>query len=174
MGMALEGIMTTFDEKLDSNNETNKVISSVVAKLRADVERMSQSKEFDVSYLLTAVEKKIDTFAGNMLKKVDLNDAKLSEEAKQLQTQVETLQDCVLTQGSAADTTRPRSVKAPECPYCMEELRPPAPIFQCLSGHLICEGCKDNPTIRNCPSCHRHFRDETEVWSRFWSHCFLS
>eukprot|EP00092_Neocalanus_flemingeri_P023305 GFUD01025269.1.p1 GENE.GFUD01025269.1~~GFUD01025269.1.p1 ORF type:complete len:530 (-),score=100.66 GFUD01025269.1:119-1708(-) len=40
---------------------------------------------------------------------------------------------------------------APECPYCMEELRPPRHIFQCFTGHLICEKCLAK--WRDCPTC---------------------
>eukprot|EP00092_Neocalanus_flemingeri_P028665 GFUD01031126.1.p1 GENE.GFUD01031126.1~~GFUD01031126.1.p1 ORF type:complete len:521 (+),score=127.53 GFUD01031126.1:84-1646(+) len=54
------------------------------------------------------------------------------------------------------DTVNQKSAKtlaAPECPYCMEELRPPGRIFQCFTGHLICQKCLANPSIRECPTC---------------------
>eukprot|EP00092_Neocalanus_flemingeri_P028664 GFUD01031125.1.p1 GENE.GFUD01031125.1~~GFUD01031125.1.p1 ORF type:complete len:536 (+),score=120.28 GFUD01031125.1:84-1691(+) len=43
------------------------------------------------------------------------------------------------------------TLAAPECPYCMEELRPPRHIFQCFTGHLICEKCLAK--WRDCPTC---------------------
>merc|ERR1719186_1230450 len=46
-----------------------------------------------------------------------------------------------------------KNIEAPECPYCMEEMRPPGRIFQCLIGHLICEKCLASPSIRDCPTC---------------------
>ena len=55
-------------------------------------------------------------------------------------------------------TPRPTSSSAPECPVgilelefdppccvlqvCLEEMRPPANIFQCENGHLVCGGCR--------------------------------
>merc|ERR1711864_5135 len=124
--------------------------------------------EVQVCDLLTAVDKKIDIFAGNILQQVNFIDVKLTGKANQLQSQVETLQDCVLTRGAGADS-RPSSVKAPECPYCMEELRPPAAIFQGLSGHLICQRCKDSPTIRACPTCHQAFSGRNRGLESFLS-----
>merc|ERR1719186_1924418 len=46
-----------------------------------------------------------------------------------------------------------KNIDAPECPYCMEEMRPPGRIFQCMIGHLICEKCLASPSIRDCPTC---------------------
>eukprot|EP00092_Neocalanus_flemingeri_P002700 GFUD01002890.1.p1 GENE.GFUD01002890.1~~GFUD01002890.1.p1 ORF type:complete len:477 (-),score=135.67 GFUD01002890.1:299-1729(-) len=73
----------------------------------------------------------------------------------EVQFQLEMLQDSVLNAVSTPAT--PVNVIYPECPYCMEELQPPAKIFQCLSGHLICETCQSKPAIRDCPSCHEQF-----------------
>merc|ERR1712096_325355 len=48
-----------------------------------------------------------------------------------------------------------KNIDAPECPYCMEEMRPPGRIFQCMIGHLICEKCLASPSIRDCPTCNQ-------------------
>ena len=40
--------------------------------------------------------------------------------------------------------------RAPECPICFEELRPPMQIIQCLKGHKLCEPCSLKPEIANC------------------------
>merc|ERR1711974_561245 len=47
----------------------------------------------------------------------------------------------------------PRLEKEFECPVCLEVMLPPKKIFQCVHGHLICDGCKNHPEIRSCPSC---------------------
>ena len=41
--------------------------------------------------------------------------------------------------------------RAPECPICFEELRPPVKIIQCLKGHKLCEPCSIKPEIQGCP-----------------------
>eukprot|EP00092_Neocalanus_flemingeri_P039997 GFUD01043566.1.p1 GENE.GFUD01043566.1~~GFUD01043566.1.p1 ORF type:complete len:235 (+),score=66.87 GFUD01043566.1:181-885(+) len=42
-----------------------------------------------------------------------------------------------------------------ECPVCYEEMKPPAHIWQCSQGHLVCEPCKTKPEVRNCPTCRQ-------------------
>lgn len=42
-----------------------------------------------------------------------------------------------------------------ECPICFEDMEPPKEIWQCEGGHTICGTCKDQPTIKNCPTCSR-------------------
>ena len=39
------------------------------------------------------------------------------------------------------------------CPVCMELLKPPSRIFQCSEGHILCENCKENPSLVHCPQC---------------------
>jgi len=39
------------------------------------------------------------------------------------------------------------------CPVCMELLKPPLRIFQCPEGHILCENCKENPSLVHCPQC---------------------
>merc|ERR1711971_168203 len=43
----------------------------------------------------------------------------------------------------------------PECPVCLEEMAPPARIFQCRNGHLICETCKTELRPCICPKCRQ-------------------
>jgi len=40
-----------------------------------------------------------------------------------------------------------------ECPVCLELAWPPKRIYQCKEGHIICDTCKANPNLRNCPMC---------------------
>ena len=42
----------------------------------------------------------------------------------------------------------------PQCTKCWESLRPPNAIFQCLGGHVICEGCHESAGQGKCPSCN--------------------
>jgi len=39
------------------------------------------------------------------------------------------------------------------CPVCLELLKPPLRIFQCPEGHILCENCKENPSMVHCPQC---------------------
>merc|ERR1711915_85674 len=42
-----------------------------------------------------------------------------------------------------------------ECPVCLEEMRPPVRIWQCVSGHAVCEECRKSPLVKDCPSCRQ-------------------
>merc|ERR1711892_362620 len=48
-----------------------------------------------------------------------------------------------------------RSISELECPVCLEEMRPPVRIWQCVSGHAVCEGCRKSPLVRDCPTCRQ-------------------
>ena len=45
-----------------------------------------------------------------------------------------------------------------ECSVCLDEMKPPVKIFQCQNGHVMCESCKNHPTMKKCPTC-RHGLD---------------
>ena len=38
----------------------------------------------------------------------------------------------------------------PECPICMEDMRPPLQIFSCNNGHLICSVCRPRMNGNMC------------------------
>ena len=42
-----------------------------------------------------------------------------------------------------------------ECPICLEEMRPPMRIWQCVSGHAVCDICRRNPRVKECPTCRQ-------------------
>jgi len=69
-----------------------------------------------------------------------------------LQTQLEMLQDSVLT--AVSTPPAPALPVYPECPVCFERLAPPAKIYQCTNGHLLCQTCQAKPNIPDCPYCH--------------------
>ena len=35
----------------------------------------------------------------------------------------------------------------PECPVCLEQMRPPVHIFTCENGHAICGTCRFGPAV---------------------------
>ena len=49
-----------------------------------------------------------------------------------------------------------------ECSVCLEEMRPPAKIFQCRNGHVMCGECAEHPeAVARCPSCRMPLMGET-------------
>merc|ERR1712029_678387 len=49
-----------------------------------------------------------------------------------------------------APKAAPQAPVAPDCPICYELMSPPARIFQCGAGHLVCGTCR--PRLQECPS----------------------
>ena len=48
-------------------------------------------------------------------------------------------------------------LKIPECVICLDELRPPLKIVQCIKGHKVCEPCSEKVEVKACPSCKAGF-----------------
>ena len=44
---------------------------------------------------------------------------------------------------------------APDCPVCLEEMKPPTQIFNCRNGHLICADCR--PRLSICTNCRAEY-----------------
>jgi len=133
------------------------VTTTLRRELVAQQDAINQAQARDTLGLLTCLKQDIinsvvslkDGLVGSTSSRANLS--AISE----IQLQLEMLQDSVLTAVSSPPSVAMPSY--PECPYCMEELVPPAKILQCLSGHLICETCQAKPAITDCPSCHQQF-----------------
>ena len=85
-------------------------------------------------------------------------EASLRQTQKKHEMEVKQLErDIAMTNSQLERLNHPREnarlEKEFECPVCLEVMLPPKKIFQCVHGHLICEGCKNHPEIRSCPSC---------------------
>ena len=55
--------------------------------------------------------------------------------------------------GKTPGRTTPNMEKEFECPVCLEMMGPPRKIFQCPSGHLLCDVCKTHTHERTCHVC---------------------
>ena len=86
---------------------------------------------------------KLEQLAAKQLdKKIQLDNefTEMSSEEAAILDKMKTLKSKldVMISGDA-----PRNVpKVPECPACMEEMVPPTRIFQCATGHPVCETCR--------------------------------
>ena len=52
-------------------------------------------------------------------------------------------------------TMRSALMKESECPICLQEML--GRIWQCESGHLVCEDCHSRPEVACCPTCRANF-----------------
>ena len=49
-------------------------------------------------------------------------------------------------------------LKLLECPVCLEVAWPPKKIFQCMQGHIICNGCRKHLKVTKCPICRQQLK----------------
>merc|ERR1712172_112711 len=52
-----------------------------------------------------------------------------------------------------------------ECPVCLNPLRSPVQMFQCVSGHIVCGNCK--PKIQACPKCRERMMGRAHDFENF-------
>ena len=79
-------------------------------------------------------------------KEIEDNSKDIHEKLKNIKTHLD-----LLTSSSTPD------LPCPECPICLEYMRPPMKIVQCHNGHLVCEGCSKMKEIETCPTCREEF-----------------
>merc|ERR1712240_208221 len=75
----------------------------------------------------------------NERKMIEEKDKDICEKLKNIKTQLD-----MLTSSTVPD------LPCPECPICLEYMRPPMKIIQCNNGHLACESCSEMERIETC------------------------
>ena len=51
----------------------------------------------------------------------------------------------------------------PECPVCLETMRPLSAMVQCVSGHLLCLHCASRMVVLVCPTCRGEIKGRAGV-----------
>ena len=82
--------------------------------------------------------------------------AKMMAKSKGFQECVNIVKEYLDKEEAPAPTPATPACVIPECPVCMEELKPPVQIFNCYNGHLICSSCKPRVTNNRC-HCRAHY-----------------
>ena len=54
---------------------------------------------------------------------------------------------------------------APECPICLESLAPPARLYNCPEGHLLCSECRTKVQI--CHSCRKPLQGRATAMEQY-------
>jgi len=109
---------------------------------------------------ITAIEQTLDegknTLEVEHQKEIDELQAKHAEEktlfenfCTEKKNQKQILQAELQQRLQAAQPAPPASL-IPECPICMESMKPPLQIFTCSNGHLICSICRPKVNMNKC------------------------
>merc|ERR1712215_137192 len=68
---------------------------------------------------------------------------------------------------STIESSKKGFSSVPLCPVCWEEMKPPKRIFQCTNGHLVCEGCRNQPQLVKCPTCREPIMGRATAMEHF-------
>ena len=128
---------TSKDEKLKASEvEYDKEVENTKQAHANEIQDYLKTKEAELtSELEQLAEEKLDRKIqiDNEFTKMSSEEAAILDKMKTLKTKLD-----VMISGDA-----PQDVpKVPECPACMEEMVPPTRIFQCATGHPVCETCR--------------------------------
>ena len=125
-------------------------------------QKMEQKLEEKLEQKLEQIEQKLElkleqkteqTMEQKMEKKIEQKmEQKLEKSLEQKLTQLEQrLDQKIETKFEYLMENIEAPTRAPMCPICFEELRPPVKIIQCLNGHKLCEPCSQKPDVVSCP-----------------------
>ena len=59
----------------------------------------------------------------------------------------------------------PSPTPAPECPICLDSLAPPARLYNCPEGHLLCSECRSKVDI--CQSCRKPLQGRATAMEQY-------
>ena len=110
------------------------------------------------------------------LENVDIMDKKILEAKQDMKTRIKEYEDLIkkykdeaenldeqivknkrkrydLEKAMCSRLKLPCTSKTPECPVCLEEMKPPTQIFHCHNGHLVCAECRPKVINDMCITC---------------------
>ena len=82
-------------------------------------------------------------------KKKNIKENKSRNQSIQHKKQKEAMENETKACAGPAPTPTP----APECPICLESLAPPARLYNCPEGHLLCSECRTKVEV--CQLCRK-------------------
>ena len=83
--------------------------------------------------------------------KIEENIVAITEKLSSLETTTTTKFEALDAIANTIQTCPPaRPIPCPECPICLDDMKPPTKIIQCKGGHFICEKCRARPSVRFC------------------------
>jgi len=132
--------------KVKTNIEGTKAeIKKLEARQKCQDEEFSRMQDAEIK----AIKEKYDKKVGESR---ELNKLQITAKEKDL-TEHESLEREIRSKLLQSLSVPVPEEKVPECPACMEKMKPPLQIFNCPNGHLICSDCKPNVPGNRCTDC---------------------
>eukprot|EP00090_Calanus_glacialis_P006188 TRINITY_DN14856_c0_g1_i1.p1 TRINITY_DN14856_c0_g1~~TRINITY_DN14856_c0_g1_i1.p1 ORF type:complete len:604 (+),score=165.54 TRINITY_DN14856_c0_g1_i1:579-2390(+) len=150
-------IETEFCEVTRQKKDIVEQLAQVQLLEREQLEAIKREKYHEIDVCESSAERDV-TKIGKRIKILEdelesLVKEKAKKDKKQTETIVKLKEDLVKAERQRVIAQKEEDEDQFACPVCMELLKPPLRIFQCPEGHILCENCKENPSLVHCPQC---------------------
>ena len=139
--------------------ETKAKLQQTVADLRTDLSQLTEDQKLDTEPLKRQISA-LKTQVHQLETAVRTKEIQHKSKRCLVEKKIEAAQKDLDRFDRASGRNFPSLDKEFECPVCFEVMGPPRQIFQCPSGHLICDGCKNQGDLRTCHVCRAHLGGE--------------
>jgi len=132
-----------------------------VRKVKSRRDSPSQCKKIKLTKLtqtLENLETKMET------EKIAL-EKEFQEKLSTLHNQHKKQKEAIENEIRACVGPAPAPPPAPECPICLESLAPPARLYNCPEGHLLCSECRTKVQI--CHSCRKPLQGRATAMEQY-------
>jgi len=126
--------------------EERQILETLKTKKYSDIDNCEMEAEMEIEKVVKRI-KVLETELELLKNEKYRNEKVLQDDLKELDSDLEKAERhrVIASQDEEDDQLA--------CPVCLELLRPPLRIFQCPEGHILCENCRDNPSLVHCPQC---------------------
>jgi len=132
--------------KVNTNIEEMKAeIIELKSRQKDQVEEFSRLKDKEIKIINEKYEDLVNEF-------LESNKLQITSKEKD-QTENESLEKEIRLELLQSLSVPVPEEQVPECPACMEKMKPPLQIFNCPNGHLICSDCKPEVPRNLCTDC---------------------
>ena len=132
--------------------ETKARLQKTVDDLKADLSKLTQDHQQDTEPLIWQL-REAERMQAQLQIVLRSKETEHESKRKFVEKKIEAAQKDLDGFGQTPDRSFPTLDKEFECPVCFQAMGPPRQIFQCPSGHLICDLCKTRGDFRSCHVC---------------------
>ena len=132
--------------------ETKARLQKTVDDLKADLSKLTQDHQQDTEPLIWQL-REAERMQAQLQIALRSKETEHESKRKFVEKKIEAAQKDLDGFGQTPDRSFPTLDKEFECPVCFQAMGPPRQIFQCPSGHLICDLCKTRGDFRTCHIC---------------------
>ena len=132
------------------NSSLEALCSSIETKIKSGNDQLQSKIENSTSELkrkYASIETKMEKGSSNVEKRIATLESKLESK---LESATESIKSMI------EDTSiKINNFVKPRCPICFDEMSSNTKIAQCISGHLLCWGCKEKMGDKVCAFCEQ-------------------